>query len=376
MVCLLVALPAMGEQPAITIGVSLSLTGKYAAMGDMQEKGFRLWERDVNAQRPLLGRNVHMIIRDDQSNPDVAKTIYAELIGKDRVDLVFGPYSSGISEAILPITEMHKYPILLSGASADELWEKGYRYAFGVYTPASKYAVGFLEMLVTKKIKDIAIVSTDDAFSICLAAGTQKWAQKFQLHVSLFERFQKGTSDLSQVASRVKLSGAKALVVCGHMEESVDMRRALQVIGWFPKAYYASVGPATKDFYEMLGTDANLVFSSSQWEAAVGVHFPYGKQFVDTFRDVYKQAPSYHAATAYAAGMILEEALHKVGSLNKERLRDTLASMDTMTVIGRYGVDTTGWQMRHFPLIIQWQGGKRRVVWPETLKQSDPIINE
>ena len=93
-----------------------------------------------------------------------------------------------------------------------------------------------------------------------------------------------------------------------------------------------------------------------------------------SFLDVFKEPPSYHAATAYASGMVLKTALKKSGSLDRDQLRDTLSSMDTMTVIGRYGVDKSGMQIRHFPLIIQWQEGKKKVVWPEKLKKADPIF--
>ncbi len=367
-------MPATAEQPGIKIGLSLSITGKYAAMGNMQRNGFELWKKHVNSGRKLLGREVEMIIRDDQSNSEAAKSIYLELIEKEKVDLVFGPYSSEISEAILPITEQHHYPVLLSGASADELWSKGYRYAFGVYSPASKYAVGFLEMLVRNKINDIAIVSADDSFSASLFEGTRNWAKKFQINIRFSQRFAKGTGDMVQLAEKVKQSEAQALLVCGHLQESVDMRKALKSINWYPRAYYASVGPATRVFQEILGGDAELVFSSSQWEEQVGVHFPGGKTFITTFKETYGQAPSYHAATAYAAGMILEEALKILGRVDRDGLRDTLSIMDTMTVIGRYGVDKTGWQIRHFPLIIQWQQKELKVVWPPKLKQAEPVI--
>jgi branched-chain amino acid transport system substrate-binding protein len=372
----LVMTPLGNAQQPITIGVSLSLTGKYASMGDMQKKGFRLWEDHVNAKDGILGQRVRMIIRDDQSTPERAKSIYTEMIEKEKVDLVLGPYSSAISEAILPVTEKNKYPVLLSGASADRLWMKGYKYAFGVYTPASKYTVGFLQMLVKHKIKNIAIVSADDTFAVSLADNTRKWARKFRLTVTHFERFKKGRKDLTAVAANVKTSGSQAIVVCGHLHESVDMRRALKNIAWYPQAYYASVGPATQTFYSILASDADLAFSSSQWEKEVGINFPQGKEFIRSFETLHKAPPSYHAATAYAAGMILEAAFYKLGKVDRNLLRDTLAAMDTMTVIGRYGVDKTGWQIRHFPLIVQWQDGKKKIVWPEKLKTADPKFKQ
>ncbi|RJQ41034.1 MAG: hypothetical protein C4550_02560 [Nitrospiraceae bacterium] len=99
----LMAWPAFAAEP-IKIGVSLGLTGKYSEMSNMQMKGFRLWEKEVNERGGILDRKVEVLIRDDRSDPQTAKSIYEQLILKDKVDFVFGPYSSGITEAILPVT--------------------------------------------------------------------------------------------------------------------------------------------------------------------------------------------------------------------------------------------------------------------------------
>jgi len=73
--------------------------------------------------------------------------------------------------------------------------------------------------------------------------------------------------------------------------------------------------------------------------------------------------------------MILELAIQRTNSFKRNQLRDMFSNMDTMTLIGRYGVNRSGKQSRHFPLIIQWQNGKKKVVWPEQIKIADPIFN-
>ncbi|MFH2092843.1 MAG: amino acid ABC transporter substrate-binding protein [Pseudomonadota bacterium] len=374
--CLLIFINGShASEKIVTIGLSLSLTGKYAQMGIMQKKGFDLWQNTINEKNGLLGNKINLLIEDDQSSPDKARSIYTRHIEKTKVDLVIGPYSSGISEAVLPVIEQHRYPTLVSGASADDLWEKGYQYAFGVYTPASKYTVGFLQMLVKYKLKKIAIVSADDVFSAELSKNTKKWAERFGLQVIHTASFKKGTVNLDPVVLTIKSLTPDVIIVCGHLNESVAVRQALRRLYWHPKAYYASVGPAMEKFYAILGHDAELTFSSSQWEIDASDKYPFGKEFVKRFTNMYQQAPSYHAATAFAAGMILELAVQKTNSLDREMLRNMLSQMDTMTLIGRYGVDNNGKQLRHFPLIIQWQQGQKKVVWPEQIKTADPIFN-
>jgi branched-chain amino acid transport system substrate-binding protein len=368
-----IALPASAQEPLIKIGVSLGLTGKYSEMSDMQMKGFKLWESNVNKKGGFLGKKVQIIIYDDKSDPQTAKSIYTQLILRDKVDLVFGPYSSGITEAILPVTEKYGYPVVVSGASADSLWQKGYKYVFGVYAPASKYTLGFLELLIKNDFQTVAIVYSDDAFSKDIAAGAKKWAERFGLKTVLYESFKKDTENLDFIALKAKASNAQALIVCGHFDESVNMRLSLKRIKWYPKAYFASVGPALPAFYAKLKSNVNYVFSSSQWEYGGG-KTPGCKEFYDAYTHAYNEAPSYHAATAYASGQILEAAIEKAGSIDREKIRVILLSMDAISIIGRYGVDKRGMQIKHFNVIVQWQNGVKKVVWPNDLKTAEPAF--
>ena len=374
LVLFFIALPASAQEPLIRIGVSLGLTGKYSEMSDMQMKGFRLWEKEVNSRGGILGKKVEFIIHDDKSDPQTAKFLYEDLILSNKVDIVFGPYSSEITEAILPITEKYGYPVLASGASADRLWQKGYKYIFGVYTPASKYTVGLLELLVMNGINDIAIAHADDVVSLNIAEGAKKWAERFGLKIVLFEGFKKGTKNLDDIARKVRSSGAQVLIVCGHFDEAVNMRLSLKRIKWYPKAYFASVGPTMQAFYDKLKTSADYVFSASMWEHHSGLKVPGCSEFYEAFMKTYREEPSYHAATAYAGGQILESAIKKAGSIDREKIRVILLSMDAINIIGRYGVDRTGMQIKHFNIIIQWQNGKKEIVWPEELKTANPIF--
>lgn len=358
----------------VTIGVSIGLTGKYAKMADMQKKAYRLWEKRINDNGGLLNKKIKMIIEDDNSQKDTARKIYERFIEKDRVDFVIGPYSSGLTGAVMPIAEKNRYPVIAAGAASDTLWHQGYRYLFGIFIPASRYAVGFLEMAAMNGLKNIAIIYADDPFSKSIARGTQKWGTKFGLNISFFEGFRKGTHDLTALAFKVKTASPEALIVCGHFEESVDMMVSLKKIKWHPKNYFATVGPAMPAYHRKLKGDAEMVFSSSQWEPEVMYGPDDHKTFMEPFVKRYNIKPSYHAAIAFAACQILETAIRKTHSLDREKIRDVLATMDAMSIIGRYGVDNNGMQIKHFPINIQWQNGEKKVVWPEEIAKTAPII--
>lgn len=365
------AAESAGAEP-VKIGLTLGLTGKYAAMADMQIKGFRLWEKQVNSRGGLLGREVKIIIYDDKSDPQTAKSLYEQLILRDKVDLLFGPYSSEIADAVFPVTEKYRYPVVSSGASSDSLFEKGYRYVFGTHTPASKIITGFLELLSLNGLKSIAIIHADDPFSIRVAESTGKWAERFGLGLVLSEGFKKGRENLDEFALKAKESGAQVLIICGHLDEAVNMRLSLKRLNWFPGAYFATVGPTVTAFYDRLGNDSENVFSSTNWEP--NARFPGSEEFYKAFIKAYKYIPHQQAAMAYAGGEILEAAVRKAGSINREKIRDSLAAMDAISITGRYGVERTGLQLKHFNFIIQWQKGKKEIVWPEEIRTARPVF--
>jgi len=354
----------------LKIGVSLGLTGRFVVMSEALYKGFRLWETHVSQKGGIQGRPVQVIVKDDQGDPQRARRLYQALLAEDRVDFLFAPYSSLITESVLPIAEEHHVPILIAGAAADRLWQQGHRYAVGVYTPASQFTAGFLELLVWHGMERIAVIYADDSFSVDLANGSRTWAERFGLHVTLFKEFAKGTEDLEPLAVQARESGAQALLVCGHMNEAVRMCRALKRIHWTPLASYASVGPAHQAFYDQCGTDAEGVFGTSLWEPRAD--FPGARAFERDFVEAYGESPGYHAGLAYAAGQVLEEAIQEARTVDREKVRSALFQLDTMTIIGRFGVDSTGKQVRQQTFIIQWQNGRKELVWPDELRTSAP----
>lgn len=364
----------IGIAQTIRIGVSLGLTGKYKQEAEMQRKAFRLWESDVNHSGGILNQQVKLTIYDDQSNAVKAKSLYRRMIEREKMDLLFLPYSSALTMAVLPITENHGYPMLTSGAAADRIWQQNYRYVFGVFPKASRYTLGFMEMLLANDLNDIAIISADDPFSLSVAAGAGTWAQRLALNIVLRRTFKKGAQDLDQIADELKRTGPHAVLLCGHFEESVDLRQALNNVNWYPEAYYASVGPAFKKYRERLGEDAEKSFTSTNWHYYDKLPFPGAKTFFESFTKKYAIEPAYQAATAYASGMILKTAIEKTGTLDKKQIRNTLAALDTFTIIGRYGVDRTGMQIKHFQVILQWINNRKEIVWPKELMTVTPLF--
>ncbi|MFH7319461.1 amino acid ABC transporter substrate-binding protein [Desulfurivibrio sp. D14AmB] len=374
---LLILWPAQaGSQPPkpVRIGVSLGLTGKYAPMAQNQLHAFRLWERQVNERGGLLGRPVELTVVDDRSSSATALTIYRRFIEEERMELLFAPYSSEITLAVLPLTEQHRYPLLASGAAADEIWQRGYRYIFGIFTPAGNISFSFLEMLVSLGIDNLAVFHSDDPFSRQAAAGMLKWARRLGLQIDLVELFERERPDYQAMLQRARKAEVQVVMMSGHLPEAVGLRRAMLEAGWQPRIYYATQGPGNEAFVQQLGEAADGVFGTEQWQYLGGAPREICADFVTAYQELHREPPSYFAASAYSAGRIMERAVTLAGSLEGEKLRAILAQLDFHCLTGRFRVDATGRQIRNFTIVTQRHNLNLEVVWPRSLMTREPRL--
>jgi len=86
---------AQPAQAPIRIGSTLALTGPLAATSLVHKVVGEIYVEQLNQRGGLLGRKVEWIVKDDQSKPDLARTLYEQLITSDKVDLLMGPYATG-----------------------------------------------------------------------------------------------------------------------------------------------------------------------------------------------------------------------------------------------------------------------------------------
>lgn len=365
---------AAAEPEHVVFGVSLDLTGSHAHMSAMQKKGFLLWEKHVNAAGGILGRQVQVSILDNQGCLEKLYDHYQQMLSTDKADFVFGPYSSAHTETVVPLFEEYKIPVLASGASAPSLWEHGYKYLFGLYSPADQYAQGFLEIMSMRNIRNIAMINSPDIFSRSAAQGALQWAQRLGMNITIFEEVELDFDEFVAVAARAREKDAQALMKFGYFEASVMMRRAILDADYKPAAYYSTVGPVSDAYYENLRELSENTFSTAIWRYHSNLVYPGVHRFNADFELSYGQAPNYHAATAYAAGQLMVRAMETSGSFDLQQLREVLAQKRAFTVLGRYGVNYRGAQIRHVPFTVQWQRGQQEIVWPPSLSTSQPRL--
>ncbi|WP_157861403.1 amino acid ABC transporter substrate-binding protein [Desulfurivibrio alkaliphilus] len=355
-------------------GVSLGLSGKYATMAHDQKLAFRLWEEEINAAGGLLGRKVQLTIYDDQSDPQKALEIYRRLLDEEGVDLLFAPFSSEITGAVLPLFEQHRFPLLASGAVADGLWQQGARYIFGIFTTADKIPANLMEMLFAHGIDGLALLHSADPFSQAAAEGVRKRAAWLGLELKLDAQFSDPEKDFAILLAEARELDSEVVIMAGHLEETIALRRAMLAMDWIPRVYYGTQGPANPSFIKRLGSGAEGVFGTEQWQYLGGISTPETEAFLAAYREKFGREASYFSVAAYSATQIMTKVIQQAGSLDGEKLRTELVELDTICLTGRFRVDARGRQIRNFSLVTQWQDGRQEVVWPRKLMTAEPRL--
>ncbi len=355
----------------IKIGASVSTTGSNGRTGLYQQQAYKLWESQKNAAGGLLGRPVQMVIYDDQSDPTTGSKLYQKLITEDKVDLVLGPYSSGVTLAAAQVTERYGYPMLVAGASAGEIWQKGFKNVFGVYTIAQEYFKDIINEIAKKQgYKTAAIMYQDAVFPSSTASGANDLCKAAGINVVVNEKYPINATDVSSALTKVRDLDPDMLIGGSYLPDSVLTVRQAKELEVNCRLFAFSVGAAEPDFYDSLKQDANYILGPSMWEP--GINTEGNAAFVADFQKMFKRMPDYHAATGYAGCQILEKAVTTDGDLDLDKLREELGKQEMKTILpGEYKVDGTGKQTGHIPLTIQWQGDKKVIVTPDDLKDGN-----
>ena len=367
------------SQAPLKIGASLSLSGSYAEMGQAQERAYRVCVKQANDKGGVLKRKIEFTVEDDKSDAAAAAAIYEKLIAKDKVNAIFSPYSSGITEAVADVTEKHRMPMVAAAAATTSIFKKGRKFVFMMVTPAESYFEGLVDVAAKRGLKTVAVIYEDTIFPTASAQGLIALAKRRGLQVVVAEAYPAKTTDFSAIMSKIKAANPDVVAASGYLNDAVAIIRQMKEAGVDPRMAGVTSGGDQPKFYELLGKSAEFVYGATQWEPElvklrvggvipIASQFPGAREFVE---DHEKQFPgaalSYQSAGAVGACHVLLESIRRAGSLDRDKVRAEILKFDGNTAYGAFRVDADGFQIAHKMLMFQWQDGKKVIVWPEAL---------
>jgi branched-chain amino acid transport system substrate-binding protein len=340
--------PGAEGQPPIRIGATLAQTGVYAVPGQNQLRGYRLCVKRMNEKGGVLGRRLELIVYDDGSSPATAVRLYEKLVTQDKVDVVLGPYSSPISDAVADVSEKYRMPMVAPIAAATEIYRKGRKFIFSMLPPGEVWHEGLLELAARRGLKRVAVVNVDDLSQRAMGQGTVGLAKNRGFQVVVVAAYPLGNTDFSAILSRVRATRADVLSGATRFDDAVAIVRGMKALNVNPQMVGLAVGVDTLKFYEALGRDAEFVYGVTAWVAElielragglipIARDYPGAREFVESYRKEFPGADSsYHSAAGYGGCEILVEAMRRTGSLDSGKLREAILTMDRNTVFGRF----------------------------------------
>jgi len=176
------AQPAAAAQPII-IGATVSETGAFAEDAGYQIKGMELAVHDANAHGGWLGRHIELKVYDDKSNAGQAVRLYTRLITEDRVNLLMGPYSSGITQAVAPLINKYQKATIEPGASMPDIYVKGNEWNIQGTPSSYTYLDGLLPYAKKHGAHSMAIMALKSAFTLACEHARLEQAKQLGMKV-------------------------------------------------------------------------------------------------------------------------------------------------------------------------------------------------
>ncbi len=358
--------PSTTTGSTIIFGAAVSLTGAQSFEGKLTKQGYDLWLVDIKYE-------------DDQSKADISATLVQKLITDERANFILGPYGSSATATDAIVVERNGIPMVEANGAAQAIFSHGYKFTFGVLSPANKYLTGVLDMAATLSPKPttIAMLAANDNFSLEVAKAIADYAPTKGMQIVFTKQYPAAAPDVSSLISQAKQANPDIVLNSGHLAEAIAINKSAKQLGLNAKIFAYSVGPSTPDFVTALGADANYVYDGSQWTPQVKytpTFYLSVADYVKAYQAKYGSSdpPDYHVAESTAACLAFQKAIENAGSLDPSKVRDALASLDVMTFFGQIKFDSRGINIYKPMVVEQIQNGTHYTVFPPSVANGKP----
>jgi branched-chain amino acid transport system substrate-binding protein len=376
---LALAVSVVHAQQPLRIGSTLSLTGPLGPTSAIHKVAGEVWVDEVNRRGGLLGRKVEWVMKDDQSRPDLARTLYEQLLTVDKVDLIVGPYATANILSAMGVAQRYNKLILHNSFGTPRIvkYDLQFPTSGGSGDPELVWPNLVLDAVAAapRPPKTVAILTSKFPSLHFISVGARDIARKRGLNEVLYLEWEFGNREFGPVASRIKDAKPDLLFVGATGLDAVMLLEAMKKIDYQPPAHFymfPSPGPTAK-LPEAKGALAFTTFE----EHPPMTSNPRAAQYVKAFHERAKAAGlpdtavDLHASISYSTWQTLEAAINGAKSVDDKALAQWLRNNSVDTIMGRLSWPTVPDGPPNYMMgkdiykIKQVQEGKWVVVWPK-----------
>jgi branched-chain amino acid transport system substrate-binding protein len=364
----------------ITIGVSVSLSGDFSSDGPALEKGYDLWAEDVNKKGGLNGHHVTMKYADDASSTQQVVSNYQRLISSDKVDLVFGPYSSLLTIPASAVVDRLGYAFPEPAGGGPKVFAAGHKNLFFVQPAAIEdnlvsYTKWLLALPADQRPTTAAYATEDDPFTQPQVDKAKSLLEAAGIKTVYYKVYPSEPIDYTPLALQVANSKADAVILGTQVPDAIAFVKTFISQHYNPKTLIETAGPDQGAQYSgKLGANTEGIMVPAGWTS--GAQAYDNPAFVAEYISKYGGSAadiSADSAEAYSVGQVVDQAATKANSIDNQKLIDTLHTGTYQTVQGPMAFDAVGKPTGGVGVFVeQWQGGKAIFVYPTAVAAAQP----
>ncbi|MFQ5544855.1 MAG: amino acid ABC transporter substrate-binding protein [Acidiferrobacterales bacterium] len=368
------------EGDTIILGSAISFTGKYSTNGIHASNGYNLAVKRINESGGVMvgGKSYKFKVKyyDDESTPARGAQLAERLIKQDGIKYMLGPYSSGLTKAVAPVTAKYKVPMVEAEGASRSLFTQGNKYIFAVLSTSEQYLASAIALAAEiakkngKKPQDVrvAMAFENDPFSLDVRAGVVDDISKYGMKIVVDDKLPRDLADMSATLTKVKALKPDLLVVSGHSKGAATAARQIKEMK-IKTPMIAMTHCESAKVISKFGAATNGFLCPTQWaetlsykDSLFGSAGDFDKLFKATYEG-YKNVP-YQAAQAAAAVMVWKDAFERANSFSTEKVREALTKTDMSTFYGNIRFSEAGNNVAKPMVLRQIQDGKLNVVAP------------
>jgi branched-chain amino acid transport system substrate-binding protein len=364
---------AQAPQP-IRIGSTLALTGPLSATAQVHKIVGEIYVEQVNRRGGWLGRPLEWVLKDDQSKPDLARTLYEQLVTVDKVDLLMGPYATGAILSAMGVAQRYNKVLVHHTFGIPSLAK--YEMAFPAWSlgsdPATTVPGTLFDALAAgpKPPKTVAVVTSKFPSIQFMSAGAREVLKKRGLTEVLFLEWDFGNRDFGPIANRIKDAKPDFVWVGAIGLDGNLLLDAMKKIEYVPPQHfylYPAPGPLVS-----LPEAKNALSVTIFEEQPPFTNAPGATDFIKQYHEraaaakLPDVAVEVQAGASYTAWQILEAGVMATKSLDDKVIGAWLKANRVDTIQGKLRFDGTGNYGDDLMRIKQVQAGHWTVVWPKS----------
>lgn len=332
--------PAWAKGGTIKIGAILGVTGPAANLGGPEARTLEMIVEELNKNGGIAGDKIEVVLKDSGASPEKAVSFAKQLIEEDKVFAIVGPSTSGETLKIKALAESSK-TILLSCAAAEAIVNPLAKYVFKVPGSDSDAVRRIFDVMKKMGISKVGVLSSNTGFGKAGKEQLEKLAPGAGIEIVANEVYEKDATDLTALVTKVKASGAQALVNWSiEPAQAIVIKNARQIGLILP--IFQSHGFANIQYAKAAGPAAEgVIFPAARLMVADGLpadnkQKPVVAKYKADYEKRFKEDVSTFGGHVVDSFLLLTKAIEKAGSADREKVRSALENLQG--VVGTAGV--------------------------------------